>query len=154
MKLQTLTTSIPAALLIGIAQTYLLVLCWAYIAMHTPLPQWLVGQGVTGTAFRGALFAADFIVSVLLSLPAAFLLCKLRPRKLALYLVLAVLPGFLWQYRTVLGDGTSLRDWALYLPGAFSALFMLPVAAFIMRRANPSGAPNNSFKPKPLPGSA
>jgi len=95
MKLPRLATSIAAALLIGIVQTYLLVLCWAYIAMYTPLPQWLLGQGVSGPAFRAVVFATDFVISVLLSVPAAFLLCKLRPRKLFVYLVLAVIPGFL-----------------------------------------------------------
>ena len=153
MKLSGLTTSVAAALLIGIVQTYLLVLCWAYIAMYTPLPQWLVAQGVTGNTHRTVMFATDFSISVLLSLPAAFLLRALRPRKLLLYLLLAVLPGFVWQYSNVLGDATLLRNWR-FLPGILSALLALPVAALIVQRAKPGVAPNNSFKPKPLRGSA
>ena len=153
MKLQGLTTSIPAALLVGIAQTYLVILCWAYIAMYTPLPQWLIAQGVSGSAFRLVLFATDSTISVLLSLPAAFLICKLRPSKPFVYLALAVLPGFFWQYRNVIGDGSLFQDWR-YLAGVFSALFMLPVAVLIMQRIKPGAAPNNSFKPKPLRGSA
>ena len=153
MKLQGLTTSIAAALLIGIVQTYLLIVCWAYIAMYTPLPQWLIGQGMNGSAFRIVLFATDFIISVLLSLPAAFLICKLPPSKPLVYLALAVLPGFLWQYSNVIGDGSLFQDWR-HLPGALSALFMLPVAVLIMQRRKPGVAPNNSFKPKPLRGSA
>jgi len=152
MKLPRLAISIATALLIGIVQTYLLVLCWAYIAVYTPLPQWLLGQGVSGRAFRAVVFATDFVISVLLSVPAAFLLCKLRPRKLFVYLVLAVIPGFLWQYSNVLGDATLLRDWPLYLPGALSALLMLPVAVLIVQWARQGTAPDNSFKPKPLRG--
>ena len=154
MKLSGLTASVAAALLIGIVQTYLLVLCWAYIAMYTPLPQWLIAQGATGATLRAVLFATDFSISVLLSAPAAFLLCVLQPRKLLLYLLLAVLPGFVWQYSNVLGDTTLLKDWRLFLPGALSALLALPVAALIVQRAKPRVAPNNSFKPKPLRGSA
>jgi hypothetical protein len=150
MKLNASKASIPAALLIGGVQTYLMVLCWAYIAMYTPLPHWLIGQGMTGTAFLAVLFAADFIVSVLLSFPAAFLLCKLRPRNLPLYLALAVVPGFLWQYQTVLVGGASLQDWLRYLPGALSTLFALPVAALVLQKSGASGGSANAFKSRPL----
>ena len=149
MKLQGVTTSIVAALLIGMAHTYLIILCWAYIAMYTPLTQWLIGQGMSGSGFRIVLFATDFIISVLLSLPAALFICKLRPRKLFVYLALAVLPGFFWQYSNVLGDLRLLQDWR-YLPGALSALFMLPVAVFIVQHITAGPAPNNSFKPNLL----
>ena len=154
MKLLGLTTSVAAALVIGIVQAYLLILCWAYIAMYTPLPQWLIAHGVTGTSLRAVLFATDFSISVLLSIPAAFLLCVLQPRQLVLYLLLAVVPGFLWQYSNLLEDTSVLNDWQLFLPGALSFVLALPVAAFIAQRTKPWVAPNNSFKPKPLRGSA
>ena len=154
MRLQGLPASMAAALLIGLAQTYLLIMCWAFIGMYTPLPRWLIESGVTGSTLRSILFVLDFAVSVLLCVPAAYLLCKLRPSKPWIYLALAVMPGFIWQYRLVLGDAVLLRDWALFLPGALAALFMLPVATLIVHRVTSRGAPNNSFKPKPLRGSA
>lgn len=150
MKLNASKASISAALLIGGAQTCLMVLCWAYIAMYTPLPPWLIGRGVTGTAFLAISFAADFTVSVLLSFPAAFLLCRLGPRNLSLYLLLAVVPGFLWQYQTVLAGSASLQDWLRYLPGALSTLLTLPVAALILQKSGISGGSDHAVKSRPL----
>ena len=147
MKLQGISISISAAILIGLAQTFLVTWCWAYIGMYTPLPRWLIEQGITGSSLRAILFVSGFVVSVLLCVPAALLLYRLRPKKLWLYLALAVLPGFLWEYRIVLGDSTLHRHWDLFLPGALATLFMLPVAAFVVQRAMSRSAPNNSFKP-------
>lgn len=147
MKRQGLPVSIVAAILIGLGQTYLISWCMAVIAAYVPLPQWLIDQGITGATQRAVLFTTDFGACVLLCLPAALLLCKLRPAKPWAYVALAVIPGFIWQYRLVLGDGALLRHWALFLPGAFAALFMLPVAAFVVRRGTSRGAPDKSFKP-------
>lgn len=147
MKLQTLPVSMAAAILIGLAQAYLLTWCWAFISVHTPLPRWLIEQGLTGSTLRAVQFVSDFGVSVILCLPAALLLCMLRPNKPWAYVALAVIPSFIWQYRLVLGDPALFRYWALFLPGALAALFMLPVAAFVVQHATSRGAPNNSFKP-------
>src|SRR5690606_1812557 len=107
----------------------------------------------TGATFKGVLFSADFLTNVVLCAPAAYLLCKLRPAKLWVYLAAALLPGFLWQYRLVLGDIALLRNWQMFLPGALLAVLPLPATALIIRRLV-GGAPNNSFKPTPLRGAA
>lgn len=153
MKLQTLPVSVALATLIGASNTYLVIWAWAYIGQYTPLPQWLVSHGATGATFKGVLFFADFLTNMVLCAPAAYLLCKLRPAKLRVYLVAALLPAFLWQYHLVLGDIALLRKWQTYLPGALLAVLPLPATALIIRRLI-GGAPNSSFKPTPRRGAA
>ena len=97
MKLQTLPVSVTIAALIGAVHTYLAVWAWAYIGIYTPLPHWLISNGLTGTTFKSVLFAADFLANMALCTPAAYLLCKLRPAKFWVYLIAALLPSFLWQ---------------------------------------------------------
>ena len=153
MKLQR-TASCFAALAIGIGQMYLLVFCWAYIAIYNPLPSWLIAHGILGTSLKSLLFVTDFVLSVCLSFPAAYCLIRLRPRNLALYLGLAIVPEFLWQNRLFLGGEPMPLDFSAFLPGMLSELLVLPVAVFVLLRTGASVTPNNSFKPKPLRGSA
>lgn len=83
MRLQEVSISSLPAVLIGAVHTCFFVLCWAYIATYSPLVPWLVARGVTGSSLQMILFIADFLVSVLLCLPAAFLLHRLLPPKRA-----------------------------------------------------------------------
>lgn len=153
MKLRTLPVSVALAALIGAVHTYLTVWVWAYVGIYTPLPHWLISNGFAGSTFKGILFAADFLTNMALCVPAAYLLCKLRPTKLWVCLVAALLPSFLWQYRLVLGDTALLQNWQMFFPGALLGVLPLSATAFIIQRLV-GGAPNSSFKPKPLRGSA
>jgi hypothetical protein len=153
MKLQT-TASCFTALAIGIVQMYLLVFCWAYIAIYNPLPSSLIAHGVHGTSLQSLLFVIDFLLSLCLSLPAAYCLIRLRPRNLALYLGLAIVPAVLWQNRLLLGGEPMPLGFSAFLPGLLSELLVLPAAVFVLLRTRASVTPNNSFKPKPLRGSA
>jgi hypothetical protein len=153
MKKQGLAVPSVLALLIGLVHTFFIILCWAYIAVHSPLPSWLMAQGITGQPLHVVLFVADLLVNVLLCLPAAYLLCKLQPSKLALYLFLAVVPGFLWQYHGLFTAPMPLGLLS-YGPGILLALVPLPITTLLIKRAVQPGAPNNSFKPNPLRGSA
>ena len=94
MKLESLPISVTASILLGIIQSLLLMLIWAYIAAYTPVPRWLIDLGILGTAFYSILFVLDFFLNILLCLPVAFVICRLRPEKLALYTTLAVVPAF------------------------------------------------------------
>ena len=153
MRLQEVSISSLPAVLIGAVHTCFFVLCWAYIATYSPLVPWLVARGVTGPSLQMILFIADFLVSVLLCLPAAFLLHRLLPPKRALYLALAVLPGFLWLYRGLPSAPLPL-GWVAYLPGALLAIVPLPVAALILDGIAGPAAPGSSFTLSPLRGEA
>ena len=134
MKSDNLFIATAVALAVGILQTILLLYLWGYIAIYSPIP-WLVAHGVTGLSLRGILSIVDWLINIFLCLPAAYILCKLRPRKLPLYLILAVVPGFLWQYRLVFVQPAAFSNFTAFLPGILSAVFMLPVATAIVRLA-------------------
>ena len=138
MKSDNFPLALVAATVVGIAQVLLLLYCWNFIAAYSPLPRWLISLGVTGMSLRALAFALDSIVSVALCLPAAFLLCQLRPRKLLIYLIAAVVPGFIWQYLFVFQGPASLPEVGLFIPGILSALFVLPAATFFATRMSRS----------------
>ncbi len=148
MKLQSLPVSMSLAAIVGAFHTYLIIWAWAYIVVYTPLPEWLISQGVTGPSFKISLFPADLLTNMLLSIPAAYVLCKLRPAKLWVYLLVALLPGFLWQYHLVLGDFALIQNWQIYLPGAALALLPLPATALLIQRFI-AGPPNKGFNRTP-----
>jgi hypothetical protein len=129
--------SCTVAILIGLIQAILLTYCWAYIATYNPLPVWLVHSHISGTLNYIIVGFGDFAINVLLCLPAAYAICKLRPRKLGVYVPLAIVPVFLWQYWPVLGPVIG-ESWSAYIPGALSVLLMLPVAVLFLRRVTAS----------------
>jgi hypothetical protein len=150
MQLKALPISAAIAVAVGFAQTYFLLYCWAYIGAHSPMLGWLADLGLHGSAVRAALFPFDFITSVVLCIPAALALLRLRPAKLRLYLALAVIPSFIWLNRQLVG-ASNLGDFVL---GWLPELFALPAAAWLAHFIGKRGASDNSFKPKPLRGSA
>ena len=129
--------SCALAVLIGVIQAVLLTYCWAYISAYNSLPLWLVHSHITGSPYQIAVGVVDFVINVLLCLPAAYVICKLRPRKLSVYVPLAVVPVFLCDYWPVLGP-LSVEPWSAYILRALSVLLMLPVAAFLLRRVTAS----------------
>jgi hypothetical protein len=151
MKSEKLLLSITAALLAGVLQTWFLLWCWAFIASYSPLTGWLLGTGLRGTAFYTTVGLVDLATTVVLCLPVAYVLFQLRPKRIWLYLALAVIPSFIWLNRALPGASfhppigqmvlASLSEWAA-----------LPVAVWLVRATG--GASNKSFKPNPLRGSA
>lgn len=135
MKSDNFFIAASVALAVGILQTVLLLYLWTYMAAYSPVPLWLVSHGVTGLSLRGTLSIVDWIINISLCLPAAYVLCKLRPRKLPVYLIFAVVPGFLWQYCLVFIDTASFSNFTAFLPGILSAVFTLPAATAIVRLA-------------------
>jgi hypothetical protein len=123
------------ALIVGILQTILLLYAWDYIAVHSLIPSWLATHGVTGFSWKAILYAQDWLINITLCLPAAYVLSKLRPRQIFVYLVLAVVPSFLWQHRLVFVDPAAFSNAIAFLPGALLAAFMLPGAVALVRLA-------------------
>ncbi|WP_457095883.1 hypothetical protein [Lysobacter sp. P5_B9] len=150
MTLKTLPVSATVAVLVGLAQAYFLLLCWAYIGAYSPLPRWLIGLGLHGPSLRAVVLVIDFLTSVILCIPAALVLLRLRPAKIWLYLALAVVPSFVWLNYHLVGT-SNLGGFVL---GWLPELLALPGAAWLLHFLGISGASNNSFKPKPLRGSA
>jgi hypothetical protein len=136
-------TSFLAAFVIGLAQMYILVRLWGYISVYTPLATWFLALGLGGTGLRAAVFFSDALCNVVFCLPAAYVLCKLKPPVLFVYLILAIAPGFIWQYRLLLLDPPALKNWLIFIPGVLLTLLPLPLATLAMRLALARHAPNN-----------
>ena len=133
MQLTTYKATVPAAIAIGAIQFFLLAWCWAYIVIYNPIPRFLVGIGITGTPWYIALWLIDMLINITLTLPAAFLLTRLRPRNLPLYVVVAVLPMFIWQSRLVFfGEIDPRVSWTAFLPGWATELLLFPLAIALL----------------------
>ena len=71
-------TSGIVSIALGSVYSLLLIWCWAYIAVYSPLPGFLLHNGIRGSGFWGAVTIADFLVNIALCLPAAWVLWRLR----------------------------------------------------------------------------
>ena len=141
VKTDNFPLAFVAAFVLGLAQMLLLVYCWNYIVIYSPLLHWLISLGVRDVTLHALVFATDSVVNIALCLPAAFVLCQLRPRRLLVYLMAAVIPAFIWQYRLVLQDPFAIQQLWQFIPGVVSALLMLPIATFFVTRiSKPSRA--------------
>jgi hypothetical protein len=138
--------SLGAAALIGIAQTCLLTVLWGYISAYTPLPMWLLTLGLRGTALHAAVFLSDSLLNIIFCLPAGYAICRLKPSRLPVYLIVAILPGLIWQYRLFFTGTFWLKNWAMFAPGVLLALLPLPLAALLLSRVLVHRAPNNRWR--------
>ncbi|MBS0579297.1 MAG: hypothetical protein JSR36_08555 [Proteobacteria bacterium] len=137
--------SLAVAILLGILQTYLLLLIWGYISAYTPVPKWLLTHGLKGRTLHSIVFLVDLATSLVLCLPLAYALCTLRPTRLPVYLLAALLPGFIWQYRLFLTDASLLHDVTTFVPGVVLWLLPLPLAATLIKQASFVRTPNNRW---------
>ena len=134
----------------GLLAPYL-IWCWAKIAGYGLLADLAVRSGLRGDALYAALTPIDFVTSVVLVLPGAWLLWRLGKDSAFAQVAVALIAFFLVSSILIGLPVVTLGFW----PVVSTALpyLALPVAvklvAWLHRRA-----PNNSFKPKPLRGSA
>jgi hypothetical protein len=128
-----LSLSLVAAFLIGVAQMLALTAFWAFFPIYSPITALDLSAWIHGAWLRAAVFGIDAIMNVLLCLPAAWAILKLRPSRLALYLLAAVVPGFMWQYQNLWMAPSQIEDWLVYFPGAILAALMLPVSVLVLR---------------------
>ena len=123
-----------AATLIGIAHFIFLTFCWKYISIYVShIPRALIFE--ISESLKFSLF--DIIVNILLSIPAAYLIYKLQPRKLLLYMALAIVPSFLWLNINLIIEPSSFLEyvpWYTFLPGWLYLLFSIPIAILIIHR--------------------
>ncbi len=146
MKPCSLAICVLISFALGIAQTYLLMVVWGYLAVNSPLLEWVLGMGLRGASLRAVVYPIDFLTNVVLSLPAAFVIVRLRPAKPLLFLVAAVVPSFIWLNLHVLGTSELAQFWPSFMFGWVQQLFALPAAVFILSFIFGSGAPNNALQ--------
>lgn len=133
MSSRMLAASSVIALLTGIGQRFVLTYAWVLEVSHDPLPHWLRAHGVASGTIGYALILIGFLADVVFSLPAAWVLLKLVPKRRLVYLMLAVLPGFIcfdvylqWQLGV---------EWDLILLLADARILLaLPLATWLLDR--------------------
>lgn len=117
-------------------------LVWGYLAMHSSLRERLLDMGLRGAVLRAGVYPIDFLTNVVLSLPVAFALVSLRPARLLLFLVIAVVPSFLWLNFHLAGSSTLAEFWPSFIFGWIVDLLALPTAALSLRFIIDPAAPN------------
>ncbi|MGY0561339.1 hypothetical protein ACW7G2_11550 [Luteimonas sp. A277] len=142
------------ALLLGVVHFYLLLRFWGLWAAQNPLPSFLITDAGMGEAYRWVLYPVDFLTSVLLSVPLAIILLRLRPSRIWLYVVLAVLPYFAYSNAHLVGDPILGQLLPAFAFGWVMELLIVPAAVLLAGLLVRRFAPNNSFKPTPLRGAA
>ena len=139
------------AVAIGALLTLFLTWIWAYIAAMSPIPALFARSGLTGSGFLAAVLASDFLINLVLCVPAAWALLRLGTGRIRVHTALALASFAIASAFTismpVLSHATVI--WATYL----LLLAALPVAVWLLSRFT-GNAPNNSFKPTPLRGAA
>jgi hypothetical protein len=128
-KPMQLTLSILAAVIIGLVLTIFVIAARAYIQIYFSITNWLIPLDLSRALFITSVYIYDLFLNILLCIPAAYLLSRLQPQKLALYLALAVLPGFIWQHSNLFTNPTTFSPFLTYVPGITMALLMLPLAS-------------------------
>ena len=113
---------------IGVLLAYALLWCWAYIAANTPLPRLLARSGLGSDGTWLVLTASDFLMNIIMCLPAAWALNALgkdlRLNTLVSVAAFAVTSSFL--------VGLPLQDMSLRIGIQYSLLLAsLPVAVWV-----------------------
>jgi hypothetical protein len=154
MKIQAIQIAAAIAILLGVVQCFFATYCWSHIAIHSPLIAWLMNLGLRGQGIRVAVWSIDFVINIVLSIPIAFALVKLRPRKLGLYLVLAVASAFIWSNMGLVGNPYFAQFAGTFVLAWIPELLALPIAAWLVSFALNRGTPDHSLKAKSILGSA
>jgi hypothetical protein len=142
-----------AALAIGLLQSSLVIFSLSIVAQYSPIPEWLARNGFSGNELVLGVTVADFPIIFVLWLPAGYVLSRLRPLSIWAYLALAVVPSWIWLNRILFSQGVFSPIDSLLL--SWGPELVAPVVAtLVMSRFVRPQRPNNSFKPKPLRGSA
>jgi hypothetical protein len=128
-----LPLSLVAAFLIGAAQMIALTVFWALFPAYSPITALDLSAWIHGAWLRAAVFGIDAVMNVLLCLPAAWAILKLHPGRLALYLLVAVVPSFMWQYQNLWMAPSQVEDWLVFVPGAILTALMLPASVLVVR---------------------
>ena len=140
-----LPLSISIALVTGLVQEYVLIFIWGYIAANSPLVKWLLNLGLRGDSLRVVVSASNLMINVFLSLPAGYVLIKLRPTRLPLFLLVAVLPAFILLNAPLISTVMVAEFWKFTVSGWIQQCASLPIAAYLLRLITRPSRPNDEL---------
>ena len=135
------------AIVLGVLHTFFLFWAWSYVALNNPLPGLAIKTGLTGTGLLVGSVLQDFLITLLLSLPAAWLLHRLGRNPV----VNTLLASITFAVTSAFVAGLPLLSFPHAAIQYALLLASLPVAVWVLSKLQ-RGAPNNSFKPSPLRG--
>ena len=87
--------NLSLAAVLGLVSYAVVAYLWNFIPLN-PLTQWLIYELAGTNLFKPVISTQDILVNQALSLPLAALLCLLRPRRLLLFTLAALLEAFVW----------------------------------------------------------
>ena len=136
----------------GLLYWWLLTFFWAHWVAVNPIATALLQPGNVQPYYRWVLYPTDWLASVIVSVPFAVALVWLARRHLWLCVAVASASCLLTVDWTGLANPPSLL--LAVARGVLLQLTFLPAAVWLVLLIKRRFAPNNSFKPKPLRGSA
>lgn len=142
-RIATAVFSVAVGALLALA----LIWCWAWIASVNPLPALFANGGLRGLGFQGAVATADFLINMVLCLPAAWALWRFGAYHLwlntTLALVACVVTGAIAVGFPLFSYGPVI--WVTYL----LLLASLPVDVWVLSKFR-RNTPGSSSKSNPL----
>jgi hypothetical protein len=144
MKDRALFISTVCALVVGLAQTFLALRCWNYIEMYSPVVRWLFGMGLRTAGIHAVAHPLDLLTNILINIPAAWVLSRLRPERIRLYVILAVIPSFVWLNWNLVGVPFPMPSVGEMAWGWLQELISLPIAVWLVGRIRRTGATGGS----------
>lgn len=108
--------------------------------------QWAVDVVGDGFWLDVFMWVQDLLITVVLSLPVALLLCLLRPRRLLIYTLFAVVPTFLFWNWSWVGNPQFVSLWRSILAAWSGQLLMVPLAVLLVRSRLDGEPPNQRMQ--------
>ena len=137
-------------MIVGVVAAPYFAWCWGQVIASGIIFDPLFAAGLRGYMFNATILCADFFASVIMLLPVALALRTFGKPRMALHTGLAALSLFI--------AGSSIVGWPVWPSRWVDLIANLSPYIALYASVRICGlirwAPNNSFKPKPLRGSA
>ena len=124
--------AICAAVSIGVAQMLLLQYFLSFSFFLRPFWRWVHASEIIDPWLTVISISLNLFINLIICLPGAYLICKLRPQKLWLYVLLAVVPEFFWTTRLVFTSYPIIENLRFLVPGIYFFLTTLPFAVLVV----------------------
>ena len=146
MNNKTFPFALVIACLIGGVQIYWLIEVFSFFVMYAMPLEWLGILGLRGTPLTFGVAIVDLIIATVFSIPAAFVLLKLQPQKIIIFVTLAVITGFLMMYGSLFINPSRLFElWPGVMMGWINLLLPIPLAVLLLRKPLLPKTPNKSL---------